>query len=79
MEQEIAELRAAVRGYGEALKSIQTYAAEADVRDAARAALRARPQRLAAAPPAPRFAAGGAAWLRSSPPPRASAPAPPSL
>ena len=56
MEAEIALLREVVRDYGEALKSVQTYASEDSVRQTARAALRARPQRLAAAGPIPKLA-----------------------
>ena len=58
MEAEIAQLRDVVRDYGEALKSVQTYASEDSVRQTARAALRARPQRLSAAGPIPKLTPG---------------------
>jgi hypothetical protein len=60
MEAEILRLRDAVEAYGEALKSIEVYAGDDSARAAARAALRARPQRLQAAPPVPRHTAGRA-------------------
>lgn len=58
MEDEIVRMRGAVLAYGEALKSIQVYANDDDARRTAYAALRARPERLAAAGPVPAEPAG---------------------
>lgn len=53
MEQRIAELQRAVCSYGEALKTIQVYSTDETSRGGARMALRAAPERLAAALPVP--------------------------
>jgi hypothetical protein len=58
MEAEIGRLRDAVQAYGETLKTIEVYAGDDAARAAARAALRARPQRLRAALPVPRQITG---------------------
>lgn len=59
MERRIATLQQAVGCYGEALKTIQVYAADETSRTTARAALRATPEKLAAAQPVPHFAGLG--------------------
>jgi hypothetical protein len=54
VEAEMARLRAAVLAYGEALKAIAVYGADARTRRTAAVALRRAPERLRAAPPVPR-------------------------
>jgi hypothetical protein len=54
MEAEMARLRASVLAYGEALKAIAVYGADARTRKTAAVALRRAPERLRTALPAPR-------------------------
>lgn len=58
MERRISEQRKAVLAYGEALKTIEVYSADDASRAAARHALRAAPERLAAGAPAPHLGYG---------------------
>ncbi len=53
VEAELARLRASVLAYGEALKAIAVYGADARTRKTAAVALRRAPERLRTAPPVP--------------------------
>lgn len=59
LERRINALQQAAGCYGEALKTIQVYSADEASRATARHALRAAPERLAAAQPVPHLAAPG--------------------